>query len=65
MCSLLKRDVSMSFKAKGNPVIPVLACNVLQAAFQEEENWPDSFVKVSNTRHKFSTTVYFRYQALP
>ncbi|KAK2190119.1 hypothetical protein NP493_86g01019 [Ridgeia piscesae] len=45
-CSLLKRDVSMNFKAKGNALVSVLTCNVMMAAFQDEENWPDSFVKV-------------------
>ncbi|XP_048256851.1 integrator complex subunit 1-like [Haliotis rufescens] len=45
-CSLLKRDMSLNFKAKGNPLVSVAACNVLYAAFIEEENWPDDFVKV-------------------
>jgi len=44
--SLLKRDVAINFKAKGNPLVSVLACNVLATAFQDEENWPDNFVKV-------------------
>ncbi|XP_074651067.1 integrator complex subunit 1-like [Tubulanus polymorphus] len=46
MCSLLKRDVGINFKTKGNALVPVLVCNVLMAAFQEEENWPDQFLKV-------------------
>jgi len=33
-------------KAKGNPLVSVLVCNVLMTAFLEEENWPESFVKV-------------------
>lgn len=45
-CSLLKRDVSLNFKAKGNPLVSVLACNILMAAYAEEDNWPDDFVKV-------------------
>lgn len=45
-CSLLKRDVSLNFKAKGNPLVSVLACNILMAAYSEEDNWPDDFVKV-------------------
>ncbi|RUS89929.1 hypothetical protein EGW08_002281 [Elysia chlorotica] len=45
-CSLLKRDIALSFKAKGNPLVSVLSCNLLMTAFAEEENWPDSFVKV-------------------
>ncbi|XP_060071544.1 integrator complex subunit 1-like [Ylistrum balloti] len=45
-CSLLKRELSLNFKAKGNVLVSVFACNVLMAAFTEEENWPDDFVKV-------------------
>ncbi|XP_050391471.2 integrator complex subunit 1 [Patella vulgata] len=45
-CSLLKRDMSINFKSKGNPLVSVFACNVLLSAFAEEENWPDNFVKV-------------------
>ncbi|OWF40859.1 integrator complex subunit 1-like [Mizuhopecten yessoensis] len=45
-CSLLKRELSLNFKAKGNVLVSVFACNVLMAAFSEEENWPDDFVKV-------------------
>ncbi|KAL3877747.1 hypothetical protein ACJMK2_035409 [Sinanodonta woodiana] len=46
MCSLLKRDLSLNFKAKGNALTSVMACNVLTVAYAEEENWPDEFVKV-------------------
>ncbi|XP_033752257.1 integrator complex subunit 1-like [Pecten maximus] len=45
-CSLLKRELSLNFKAKGNVLVSVFACNALMAAFSEEENWPDDFVKV-------------------
>ncbi|KAK7113352.1 integrator complex subunit 1-like isoform X2 [Littorina saxatilis] len=45
-CSVLKRDVSFNFKAKGNALVSVLACNVLMAAFLSEDNWPDNYVKV-------------------
>ncbi|KAH9505267.1 Integrator complex subunit 1 [Bulinus truncatus] len=45
-CGLLKRELALTFKAKGNPLVSVLACNVLMNAFAEEENWPDNFVKV-------------------
>ncbi|GAB1607705.1 integrator complex subunit 1 [Argonauta hians] len=45
-CSLLKRDVSINFKAKGNPLVSVLACNILMAAYSDDDNWPDDFVKV-------------------
>ncbi|XP_025095936.1 integrator complex subunit 1-like isoform X2 [Pomacea canaliculata] len=45
-CSTLKRDLALNFKAKGNPLVSVFACNVLMSAFSEEENWPDNFVKM-------------------
>lgn len=45
-CSLLKRDVKESYKSKGNPLVSVLAANVLMAAFQHEPNWPEIFVRV-------------------
>ncbi|XP_064630438.1 integrator complex subunit 1-like isoform X2 [Lineus longissimus] len=46
MCSLLKRDVAINFKSKGNALVSVLTCNILMVAFQDEENWPDQFLKV-------------------
>uniref|UniRef100_A0AC11C0U7 Integrator complex subunit 1 n=1 Tax=Ovis aries TaxID=9940 RepID=A0AC11C0U7_SHEEP len=46
LCSLLRRDASISFKAKGNSLVSVLACNLLMAAYEEDENWPEIFVKV-------------------
>ncbi|XP_076458972.1 integrator complex subunit 1-like isoform X2 [Babylonia areolata] len=45
-CSVLKRDVAHNFKSKGNALVSVLACNILMAAFVNEDNWPDNFVKV-------------------
>ena len=45
-CALLKRDLGLTFKAKGNPTVSVLGCNVLSNAFIEEDNWPENFVKV-------------------
>lgn len=45
-CTLLKRDMSLNFKSKGNSIVSVLACNVLMKAYSEEDNWPDDFVKV-------------------
>ncbi|XP_061168184.1 integrator complex subunit 1-like [Saccostrea echinata] len=45
-CSLLKRDMSLNFKSKGNCLVSVCACSVLMAAFSKEDNWPDDFVKV-------------------
>ncbi|KAL4240200.1 Integrator complex subunit 1 [Mactra antiquata] len=45
-CFLLKRDLSLNFKSKGNSLVSVLACNVLMKAFSDEDNWPDDFVKV-------------------
>ncbi|KAI2666094.1 Integrator complex subunit 1 [Labeo rohita] len=43
---LLRRDASINFKAKGNNLVSVLACNLLMAAYEEDENWPEIFVKV-------------------
>ncbi|XP_014664125.1 PREDICTED: integrator complex subunit 1-like [Priapulus caudatus] len=45
-CSLLRRDVSYSYKSKGNVLVQTLACNILMAAFQDEDSWPETFVKV-------------------
>ncbi|MGH0125925.1 UNVERIFIED_CONTAM: hypothetical protein FKN15_040150 [Acipenser sinensis] len=45
LCSLLRRDASINFKAKGNNLVSVLACNLLMAAYEEDENWPEIFVK--------------------
>ncbi|XP_075421680.1 integrator complex subunit 1 isoform X2 [Ascaphus truei] len=46
LCSLLRRDATINFKAKGNSLVSVLACNLLMAAYEEDENWPEIFVKV-------------------
>lgn len=53
LCSLLRRDASINFKAKGNSLVSVLACNLLMAAYEEDENWPEIFVKVRNSQHNF------------
>ncbi len=37
----------MNFKAKGNTLVSVLACNIMMSSFQDEKHWPDTFVKVS------------------
>ena len=52
LCSLLRRDASINFKAKGNSLVSVLACNLLMAAYEEDENWPEIFVKVSRLPRK-------------
>ncbi|XP_064459431.1 integrator complex subunit 1-like [Ornithodoros turicata] len=44
--SLLKRDVTINFKTKGNNLISVLSSNLLLAAFQDTNCWPEQFVKV-------------------
>ncbi|QQP56262.1 Uncharacterized protein FKW44_000862, partial [Caligus rogercresseyi] len=44
--SLLKRDPKESFKSKGNPLVPILAANVLMAAYASEKHWPELFVRV-------------------
>ncbi|XP_072029946.1 integrator complex subunit 1-like isoform X2 [Amphiura filiformis] len=45
-CNLLKRDIGISFKSKGNPLVSVLACNLLFHAFLYDDNWHEIFVKV-------------------
>ncbi|XP_055507319.1 integrator complex subunit 1 isoform X2 [Leucoraja erinacea] len=46
LCSLLRRDAAINFKTKGNSLVSVLTCNLLMAAYEEDENWPEIFVKV-------------------
>lgn len=36
----------MNFKARGNPTVSVVACNVLYLAYIDEEHWPQQFVEV-------------------
>lgn len=57
-CSLLKRDMSLNFKSKGNCLVSVCACSVLMAAFAKEENWPDDFVKVRLINLMYIKTIY-------
>ena len=44
--SLLKRDAGVNFKVKGNPTVPILVCNLLNAAFEKESVWPEAFVQL-------------------
>lgn len=46
LSSLLRRDATHSFKSKGNPVVPVLAANLLMRAFHEKKHWPETFLKL-------------------
>jgi integrator complex subunit 1 len=46
LCSLLRRDASHNFKSKGNPLVPILAANLLLRGFQDKKIWPDIFIKV-------------------
>ncbi|XP_032686897.1 integrator complex subunit 1 isoform X2 [Odontomachus brunneus] len=46
LSSLLKRDQSYNFKSKGNPLVPVLAANLLMKGFYDKKNWPEIFVKL-------------------
>lgn len=55
---MLRRDASINFKAKGNNLVSVLACNLLMAAYEEDENWPEIFVKVS-VQPNFSRDLFF------
>ncbi|XP_037876176.1 integrator complex subunit 1 isoform X3 [Bombyx mori] len=46
LCTLLKREQGAAFKNKGNPLVFVLACNMLYAGHRDSTNWPDIFIKV-------------------
>ncbi|XP_013170475.1 PREDICTED: integrator complex subunit 1 [Papilio xuthus] len=46
LCTLLKREQGAAFKNKGNPLIFVLACNMLYAGHKDSSTWPDTFIKV-------------------
>lgn len=46
LCSVLRRDLSHSFKSKNAQVVPALATNLLMKAFQDIKRWPEAFVKV-------------------
>ncbi|KAJ0173426.1 hypothetical protein K1T71_010575 [Dendrolimus kikuchii] len=46
LCTLLKREQGAAFKNKGNPLVFVLACNMLYAGHRDSHNWPDTFIKV-------------------
>nr|XP_026486703.1 integrator complex subunit 1 [Vanessa tameamea] len=46
LCTLLKREQGAAFKSKGNPLVFVLACNMLYAGHRDGNNWPDTFIKV-------------------
>jgi len=45
-CSLLKRDTGVNLKAKGNPTVPILVCNLFNTAFEKENVWPETFVQL-------------------
>ncbi len=32
--------------ARPSPAVPIMACNILLCAFQDEQDWPESFIKV-------------------
>ena len=47
LTSFLKRDSSVNLKgARPSPAVPIMACNILLCAFQDEKDWPESFIKV-------------------
>uniref|UniRef100_A0A8C4NEG2 Integrator complex subunit 1 RPB2-binding domain-containing protein n=1 Tax=Eptatretus burgeri TaxID=7764 RepID=A0A8C4NEG2_EPTBU len=46
LCGLLRRDPGVVLKSKGGSTAAILACNLLMAAYEEDENWPEVFVKV-------------------
>lgn len=64
LSSLLKRDQSLNFKNKGNPLVSVLAANLLMRGFYDKKNWPEVFVKVKrnfikSTGKKMNFVFYF------
>ncbi|CAB4012083.1 Hypothetical predicted protein, partial [Paramuricea clavata] len=47
LTSFLKRDSSVNLKgARPSPAVPIMACNILLCAFQDEQVWPENFIKV-------------------
>ncbi|KAF7414832.1 hypothetical protein HZH68_003321 [Vespula germanica] len=46
LSSLLKRDQGHNYKSKGNPLVPVLAANLLMKGFHDKKNWPEIFVQL-------------------
>lgn len=47
LTNILKREGGGIKPAKGtNALVPTMACNILLYAFQDEDDWPESFVKV-------------------
>ena len=36
----------MNLKAKGNPTVPILVCNLFNTAFEKENVWPETFVQL-------------------
>uniref|UniRef100_UPI00358F4073 integrator complex subunit 1 n=1 Tax=Myxine glutinosa TaxID=7769 RepID=UPI00358F4073 len=46
LCGLLRRDPGVVLKSKGGSTAAILSCNLLMAAYEEDENWPEVFVKV-------------------
>ncbi|XP_074109265.1 integrator complex subunit 1 [Cotesia typhae] len=46
LSSLLKRDQAHNFKSKGNPLVPVLAANLLMRGFHDRKAWPEVFLKL-------------------
>lgn len=46
LSSLLKRDQAHNFKVKANPLVAVLAANLLMRGFADKKNWPENLVKL-------------------
>lgn len=61
LSSLLKRDQAHNFKSKGNPLVPVLAANLLMRGFHEKRNWPEIFIKVLTQFLFFFTTNLYHF----
>ncbi|GAB6028979.1 Integrator complex subunit 1 [Chamberlinius hualienensis] len=44
--SLLRRDIGVGMKSKNNALVPLLAANILMAAYHKDDHWPEIFVKI-------------------
>lgn len=45
LLSILRRDVTPSFKARNNPSTHILAANLLARGYHNKSQWPESFVR--------------------
>ncbi|EDV20866.1 uncharacterized protein TRIADDRAFT_60509 [Trichoplax adhaerens] len=46
LIGIISRDVQINIKAKGNVIVPVMACNILMYTHANDDCWPERFVQV-------------------